>query len=66
MLNIKQYKILKITVIAITMAITEIHKFCVSSSNYEKPQPPSHCQTDWNHRGESCVDCHGALSVWRG
>lgn len=64
MLNIKQYE--GLCIITISMAMTDMYTFCVYSSNYEKPQPPSHRQTDRNHRGESCVDCHGALSVWRG
>lgn len=43
-----------------------IDELCVFASNYEEPRSSAHRQTDWNHRGEPCVDCHGALSIWRG
>lgn len=36
------------------------------ASNYEEPGSSTYCQTNWNHRGGSCVDRHGALPVWRG
>jgi len=41
-------------------------ELCVFASNNEETRPSSHCQVDWNHRGRSRVDRHGALSVRRG